>query len=130
MAFDWICDNDCPETHPVILNREDREVKQKLDAIMKQEKLFLNPSLNLHTLSCKLNCSSKELSRIINSAHTGNFRDYINSYRIEEVLRQLHQKDQSRFSILGIAFDAGFNSKSSFYRVFKAYTGKTPTEHL
>ena len=58
------------------------------------------------------------------------FNDYINNLRVEEVIRHFHLLKQKQYSLLGIAFDAGFNSKSTFNRAFKRVTGLSPSQYL
>ena len=64
-------------------------------------------------------------NNIINENLYKNFFDFINTYRIEEMKKQL--QGESKYTILGIAYESGFNSKSSFNRIFKKYTGQTPS---
>jgi AraC-like DNA-binding protein len=71
-----------------------------------------------------------QLSQAINSCYTGNFFDLINDYRIEAFKQFASQPEKRHLSLLGIAQEAGFNSKASFYSVFKKKTGMTPSEYL
>ena len=66
------------------------------------------------------------LSHVINASFNQNFRDFINSYRIEESKSRLVQDDMN---ILNIAYEVGFNSKSAFNTAFKKFTGMTPKEY-
>jgi AraC-like DNA-binding protein len=75
-----------------------------------------------------LNISRQKLSLAINSNQQKNFYKLINEYRVEEVKEKLLDSDYKHFSILGIGLECGFNSKSSFNRIFKLETGLTPTE--
>ena len=102
---------------------------QKLKTYMDEKKPFLNPDLNLPQLADDLNIPSYHLSQIINNNIGQNFFDFINGYRIDEVKSKITHPDYQKYSILGIAFDAGFNSKSAFNRVFKNMTGQTPTQY-
>ena len=94
---------------------------------MNQEKLYLNPSLTLAEIALKLDIHPIYVSQIINETFNQNFREFLNTYRIEESKRLLVQETQN-LNILGIALDAGFNSKSAFNRAFKKHTGTTPKE--
>jgi AraC-like DNA-binding protein len=69
------------------------------------------------------------LSRIINEHHGQNFFDFINSFRIEEFKRRLADPHYKNFTLLAIAFDCGFNSKSAFNRFFKKVEGISPSEY-
>jgi len=69
-----------------------------------------------------------QLSRVINEHFGRNFFDFINGYRVAEVKRKILDPAYAHFSLLGIAFESGFNSKSAFNRVFKKITGQTPSQ--
>ncbi len=104
-------------------------LKEKLEDFMEQNKAFLNPELTLTELSKMIEIPSNQLSRVINSGFGKNFNDFINKYRVEEVKNALSDPQFSHFSILGIAFECGFNSKATFNRVFKKVTGHSPSEY-
>ena len=95
---------------------------------MVEKKPYLNPDLNLPELAGELNIPSHYLSQVINKNIGQNFFDFINRYRIEEVKSKIMDPNYHKYSVLGIAFEAGFNSKSAFNRVFKNSTGQTPTQ--
>lgn len=101
----------------------------KLKHIMEVEKPYLEASLTLPELADKLQIPAYHLSRIINEKFEKNFFDYINFYRVEEVKAKLANPDFDHLSLLGIAFECGFNTKSAFNRVFKKFTGSTPGEY-
>ena len=96
--------------------------------IMNDEKLYLNSSLTLNELAEKLTISTHNLSEIINTRLNKNFYDFINGYRIDQAKKDLLDPSKKNLKILSIAFDAGFNSKTTFNTLFKEYTGKTPSE--
>lgn len=111
---------------------ESEEIEIQVDKIahhMQQEKPYLNPQLSLPLLSSELNIPVHQLSKIINEKFGCNFFDFINNYRVQEVKEKLSDEKYDNFSLLGIAFDSGFNSKSTFNRIFKKETGKTPSEY-
>ena len=91
---------------------------------------YLDPDLNLIDLAKKLNMSRAELSEVINLGFGQNFNDFINGYRIEAVKRMFSDNKQKELSLLGIAFDCGFNSKATFNRVFKKITSYSPSDYL
>ena len=70
------------------------------------------------------------LSQIINQYEEKNFYDFVNSYRVEEFITLAKKDIDKNFNLLGLAYESGFNSKSSFNQVFKKITGKTPSEFL
>jgi len=98
--------------------------------LMKEEKPYLDPELNIVTLSAKLNMHPHKLSKLINSQLHQNFFDFINKYRIEEFNNLALDAEHKQYSILAIAYDAGFNSKASFNRIFKNITGHTPSQYI
>lgn len=100
---------------------------QNLLKLMKEEKPFLNPDLNLHMLADKLEISSGYLSQIINRNEDKNFFDFINTYRVNAFKDMVVKEEFSHLSILGIAFEAGFKSKSTFNLSFKKIAGTTPS---
>lgn len=107
---------------------EKEKLIQRLTKSMENEKPYLNENLTLKELANKLETTPNNLSQIINEKFNKNFYEFINEYRINEVKSLLSDPKYSHYSILGIAFECGFNSKSTFNSVFKQLTGKTPTE--
>jgi AraC-like DNA-binding protein len=101
---------------------------KKLKIYMAEKKPYLDPNLTLPQLAGELNIPSHHLSQVINKNIGQNFFDFINRYRIKEVKSKITHPDYQKYSVLGIAFEAGFNSKSAFNRVFKNITGQTPTQ--
>lgn len=101
----------------------------KLRNFMAAEKPYLDANISLPELAARLQIPSHQLSRIINERFGVNFFDFINQYRIEEVKSRIADPAYENLSLLGIAFDSGFNTKSAFNRVFKKMTGFTPSEY-
>lgn len=106
------------------------EIHKKLLALMKKEKPFLEPKLSLGQLAEKIDVTSNNLSQVINQCEEKNFYDFVNAYRVNEFIALASTPENKNMNLLGIAFDAGFNSKSSFNQVFKKNTGKTPRQYL
>ncbi|GAB1264172.1 hypothetical protein NBRC116492_09810 [Aurantivibrio infirmus] len=103
-------------------------LKDELDLFMREEKPFLNSRLNINRLAELLSVSPRKLSKLINQAMNTNFYDYVNSYRVAEV--ETLFRTLNDVSLLDIAFQAGFQSKSAFNKNFLKHTGKTPTAYL
>jgi AraC-like DNA-binding protein len=101
-----------------------------LDQKMEREKLFLSNDLSLADLAEKLEISIHDTSYLINNKKQTSFYNYVNAYRVEEAKRLLAVYDESKFNMLSIAFDSGFNSKTTFNTTFKKITGTTPTQYL
>ncbi len=102
----------------------------RLQQLMETEGLYRDNELSLHQLATRLDVHPNYLSQLINEQEGKNFYDFVNTYRVEEFLRLITQKDRQQFTLLATAFECGFNSKSSFNRYFKKVTGSTPTQYL
>jgi AraC-like DNA-binding protein len=98
-------------------------------ALMENQKPYLNPELDLSMLSKQVNINSKVTSYILNHELKTNFYEFVNKYRVEEFKNRVRQKDSEKFSLLGLAYECGFNSKSTFNLVFKKFTGQTPKKY-
>jgi AraC-like DNA-binding protein len=113
----------------VLLKEVDAELYvSKIKHLMNTEKPYLDANLSISHLATKLQIPSHQLSRVINEKFGLNFFDFINQYRIEEVKAKMANANFDNLSLLGIAFDCGFNTKSAFNRVFKKMTKLTPSE--
>jgi len=104
--------------------------KQSLDNLVALEKPQLDTAISLATLSVKLGTNSTVLSKVINEGYRQNFNDYINGLRVQAVISRLEQGEQEKYSLMGIAWDCGFNSKTTFNRSFKKVTGITPSDYI
>lgn len=114
----------------VILKDTDTEKHaSNIRHFMRREKPYLDADLTLPQLASRLQIPSHLLSRVINEKFGLHFFDFINQYRVDEVKSKLDQPEFDHLSLLGIAFECGFNSKSAFNRVFKKLTGLTPSEY-
>jgi AraC-like DNA-binding protein len=105
-----------------------QEILDSLLSMMQKEKPYRNSEITLTQLANSLSFSPHNLSEVINSQLQKNFFDFMNEYRVEEVKQDLKDPAKKHLKILAIAFDAGFNSKSSFNTIFKKQTGMTPSE--
>ncbi len=95
---------------------------------MANEKPHLDADLSLTNLARRLHSNPVVLSQIINIGTGQNFNDFVNSYRIEEFKQQVRNPANAHLSFLGLALDCGFNSKATFNRAFKKFTGLSPKE--
>jgi AraC-like DNA-binding protein len=109
-----------------------RRQYEDLKSLILSEKLYLNPELRLMDLSAVSGVSYHQLSEVINKEAGVSFFEFINQFRVNEVLESIKSKsDQNlRINILEIAYSAGFNNKVSFNRYFKKKTGMTPTSFI
>jgi len=106
------------------------EIHFELLKLMDQKKLFKDPSLSLNYLAKQLNVHSNSLSQVINTLENKNFYDYINELRINEFKTIVVFPENQKFTLLSLAYEVGFNSKTSFNRNFKKSTGLSPTAYL
>lgn len=104
------------------------QLRTELHEFMLREKPYLDSDLNLVKLSEQFGQSSHRLSYIINNGFNKNFFNYINEYRVMEAKKLLLDPKMSQFSLIGIAYEAGFSSKTAFNTTFKKITGQTPSE--
>ncbi|WP_298305552.1 helix-turn-helix domain-containing protein [Flavobacterium sp.] len=104
--------------------------KSKIETLIQEEQLYQNPELTLTDLAKKLETNASVISKTINQGFQMNFNDCINNYRIKAVKNSFANGEHKKSTLLGIAYDCGFNSKATFNRAFKKNTGKTPKEFL
>src|SRR5690606_32154488 len=102
---------------------------RKLEELMKLNKLYRNPNINLEYVSEQLGISACYLSNLVNSVLNVSFIDYINGFRVRDVKNHLHSEDYSHYTILSVGLEAGFNSKSTFYYAFKKHVGMSPSDY-
>ena len=105
------------------------EIIKKMTYLFDVEKVFRKEDISLQSLSEELSIPSYQLSWIINNKMSITFSGLVNSYRVEEVKKRLASPQDTDKTILDIAFDAGFNTKTSLNRVFKKYTRMTPSQY-
>jgi AraC-like DNA-binding protein len=106
------------------------EIHLELLTLMDQKKLFKDPALSLSELARQLNVHSNSLSQVINRLEHKNFYDYVNALRIDEFKTIVAFPENQKFTLLSLAYEVGFNSKTSFNRNFKKITGLSPTTYL
>ncbi len=99
-----------------------------LIAVMIEEKLYQKSDLSITDLASKLGVHPNYLSQVINQREQKNFYDFVNFYRVEAFKRLIESNRNQQFTLLSIAYDCGFSSKSSFNRCFKKETGLTPSQ--
>ena len=104
--------------------------QQKLLHLMETEKVYLDPDLGLPQLAERLHMSTHDLSFVINEGFQENFFQFINRYRVEEAKILLRSDQHKHLSILGIAFESGFRSKTTFNTTFKKVTGLSPSQFM
>lgn len=111
------------------VTEEAKRVVPDLLTYMEEKKPYLNEGLTLTDLAKQVGMSRNQLSFVINKGIGDSFYTFINKYRVEEAKRIIADPKNANFTILSLAFEAGFPSKSSFHNIFKKLTGLTPTEY-
>ena len=104
------------------------EWKPKIEALLKNDKLYEDPELSLTQIAKELKTNPSIISKVINHGFQMNFNDLINFYRVEAVKEKLNAGEQKNQTLLGIAFDCGFNSKATFNRAFKKFAQVSPKD--
>lgn len=109
-------------------NEKDLEqLAVNLQHTIENKQLYLDPDISLSDLSKKIQIPAGKLSLVINKKLGKNYYDYMNEYRVREFIKRLSEGSDPKLSLLGLAFDCGFRSKSTFNSFFKRLTGQTPS---
>jgi len=109
---------------PVELRAKGAWLKRAMEA----NKYYDDPDVSLTTLAEKLGMSPHELSKVINTVFKKSFSDFVNEYRVNDMVKKMQDPAYSNITLLGIAYEAGFNSKATFNRSFKQVMGKSAAE--
>ncbi|MDG3085902.1 helix-turn-helix transcriptional regulator [Vibrio hannami] len=104
------------------------QIVKRMNQHMENEKPYLDPDFTVYVLADNLNIPRRNLSLVLSKGLNKNFYQYVNEFRIEEVKIQLADQN-NKSTILDIAFQAGFKSKSSFNSLFKQYCDVTPSQY-
>ena len=101
----------------------------RLMFLVNQEKIYLKNDLSLQELADMMETSTHKLSQLLNEKMNQSFYEFISYHRVEEVMRRLASDRFNHLKVLAIAFDSGFNSKTTFNAAFKKHAGLSPTEY-
>ena len=104
-------------------------VKRAVLAAMDRDRPWQNSDLTLADLARRLSTTPHKLSEVLNAQLEQTFYDFVNGYRVRHVQHRIESGDAKNLTILSLALDAGFASKSTFNDVFKKHTGRTPSEY-
>lgn len=104
--------------------------RAQLSALFEQQHVYRDPELSLQGLASMLNWHTKETSAVINQGFEKNFNDFVNTYRVNEFKQIIVHQEGNSPRVLDSAFECGFNSKSTFNRVFKRLSGQTPKQFI
>ncbi|KAA1247304.1 helix-turn-helix domain-containing protein [Aquimarina sp. RZ0] len=102
---------------------------RELHFLMKEAKIYRDSNVGLDSIAKMLNISSNYLSQLVNKLSNSNFSEYVNGYRIEDAKSKLEDPKFINYTIVDIALESGFNSRSTFYSAFKKHTGISPKEY-
>jgi len=103
-------------------------LKEKMRSIMEHDKAFLDQELDLPQLARRMHISSHDLSYLLNAGFGESFFQFVNRYRVEEAKTLLLSPKHRHLNVLGVAYEAGFSSKTTFNTTFKKFTGQSPTQ--
>lgn len=117
------------ENKPRFSEDEAKLLEERLIMHMNEDRPYLNPELTLSELSAQINLAKHELTELLNVNIGKNFFSFVNEFRLKAVVRRLANPDYDHLTIIAIANDCGFNSKSTFNSLFKQYTGHTPSDY-
>lgn len=129
----WINGDEKKETEKYsksgLKDKQAEEYLEKLIMIMETDKPYLDGGLSINDLSILTGIPRHHITQVLNEKHGKNFFTFINEYRVNEVIMRFADPANNNFTILAIAYDSGFNSKTTFNSIFKLQTGMTPSEY-
>jgi AraC-like DNA-binding protein len=102
----------------------------KITSIIEKDRVYFNPEYRLNDLANSCNISVHKVSQVINHIEGVSFSDFINRYRIEEAKKMLISEKNKTYTILAIAHEVGFNSKTAFYNAFKKLCKISPSAYI
>lgn len=118
------------EKAPLLTREESRVLSQRLDDYMEEEEPYLNPKLTLRSLAELIQTHPNKLSWLLNASFGRNFNEFVNRYRVDRFISLAQDPENSKISLLGLAYESGFNSKTVFNASFKKEKGMTPKQYL
>ncbi len=143
LTFDWLANKSnvemtppppkngqAYENSPLLTKEEIEHLDQLLQDQLNEKEIFLNPDLTLRTLANQIDTTEKKLSYLLNQHLDTNFYELLNKCRVEKFKTEALKPENQQLSIMGIAQNCGFQSKSSFYRAFKTLVGSSPSAYL
>ncbi len=113
-----------------INEEEAHNILQKLSNVLESEELYLSKKCDLQQLTHHSKIPRHHISFVINTYSDYNFTDFINKYRVDHVCRLLKSGQEQKLKLEAIGYKCGFGSKANFFKTFKRFTGKTPSEYL
>ncbi len=121
--------NSIPTVEPTP-SKEINSWKERILQLMQAGKAYEDPELSLTQVAKQLESNPSHVSKMVNKGFGVNFNDFVNQFRIAAVKEMLNNGEHKKQTLLGIAFECGFNSKATFNRAFKKVTGLSPKDWL
>lgn len=113
-----------------LAERDIAKIKGLLDHFFHEEKGHCNPELSLSLLAAKIDTTTNKLSWVLNNHYNKTFYELVNEYRVEDFALKIKENKHKDFTVISIAYEVGFNSKSTFYKAFREITKMTPSEYI
>ncbi|WP_020529351.1 tetratricopeptide repeat protein [Flexithrix dorotheae] len=115
---------------PLLDKRTTHEYSERLISHIKEHEPYLDPNLSLRSLARQINLHPNQLSWLLNESLGKNFSEFINYYRVEKFKALSQDPEKNHITLIGLAYESGFNSKTVFNTYFKKETGLTPKQYL
>lgn len=112
-----------------LTEKQSAQIKAKLEDYMKRHEPYLESQLRIKDLAEQTGINSHQISQVLNESFNQNFYEFINSYRVEKAIVLMKDPSNKSLTLSGVGFEAGFNSKTTFYEAFKKITGTTPAKY-
>ena len=109
---------------------DDETELKRLTTLFEEDKIYTTQKLSIKEVASGMNLPERYVSQLINSYHNVSFNSYVNSFRVKDAMQRINDPSESHKTLLAIAMESGFNSKSSFNQIFKNTTGKNPSDFL
>jgi AraC-like DNA-binding protein len=110
-------------------DKQAEEYLGRLIEYVEKNRPYLDRDLTIHDLSLQTDIPRHHITQVLNENHKRNFFSFINEYRVQEVIERFSDPKYNNYTILAIAYDSGFNSKTTFNSIFKSITGLTPSKY-
>ncbi|WP_394974856.1 helix-turn-helix domain-containing protein [uncultured Croceitalea sp.] len=119
-----------PKRKNILGENEISRIQHLVDDFFKKKKGYQRPGLSLSILANEINTTTNKLSWVLNNSYKKTFYELVNEYRVKDFLGRIDNNDHKELTLISIALEVGFNSKSTFYKAFKEITNFTPTEYI